>query len=49
MGNAVVQGLISSSSKVTWTERPSSEFSGPEEVANLVVDEKTWVVVVGKT
>ncbi|KAK0222556.1 hypothetical protein EDD85DRAFT_983175 [Armillaria nabsnona] len=46
VGNAVVQGLISSSSKVTWTERPSSEFSGPEEVANLVVDEKTWVVVV---
>ncbi|KAK0478630.1 hypothetical protein EDD18DRAFT_1208752 [Armillaria luteobubalina] len=27
----------------TWTERPSSEFSGPEEVANLVVDEKDLV------
>ncbi|PBK60880.1 hypothetical protein ARMSODRAFT_897433 [Armillaria solidipes] len=46
VGNAVVQGLVSSSSKVTWTERSSSEFSGPDEVANLVVDEKTWVVVV---
>lgn len=46
VGNAVVQGLVSSSSKVTWTERPSSEFSGPEEVANLVVDEKTWVAIV---
>ncbi|PBK93451.1 hypothetical protein ARMGADRAFT_929201 [Armillaria gallica] len=46
VGNAVVQGLISSSSKVTWTERTSREFSGPEEVANLVVDEKTWVAVV---
>ncbi|KAK0450591.1 uncharacterized protein EV420DRAFT_1766667 [Desarmillaria tabescens] len=46
VGNAIVKGLVSSSSKVTWTERSSSEFSGPEEVANLIVDQKAWVAVV---
>ncbi|KAK0465933.1 uncharacterized protein EV420DRAFT_1636491 [Desarmillaria tabescens] len=47
VGNAVVQGLLSSSSKVSWTERPSSDFSGSAgEVADLVVDQKTWIAVV---
>ncbi|PBK93574.1 hypothetical protein ARMGADRAFT_928902 [Armillaria gallica] len=48
VGNAVVQGLLSSpSSKVSWTERPSSDFSGgAAEVADLVVDQKAWIAVV---
>ncbi|KAG7451801.1 uncharacterized protein BT62DRAFT_880958 [Guyanagaster necrorhizus] len=46
VGNAIVRGLVSSSSKVTWTERPSSEFSSVEEIANLVVEQKTWIAVV---
>lgn len=47
VGNAVVQGLLSSSSKVSWMERPSSDFSGgAAEVANLVVNQKTWIAVV---
>ncbi len=49
VGNAVVQGLLSSPlSKVSWTERPSSDFSGgAAEVADLVVDQKAWIAVVG--
>ncbi|KAK0209174.1 hypothetical protein DFS33DRAFT_1380646 [Desarmillaria ectypa] len=45
--NAVVHGFLSSSSRLSWTERPSSDFSGGVgEVADLVVDQKTWTAVV---
>ncbi|KAK0209232.1 hypothetical protein DFS33DRAFT_1308570 [Desarmillaria ectypa] len=47
VGNAVVQGLLSSSSRVSWMKRPPSDFSGGVgEVADLVVDQKTWIAVV---
>ncbi|PBK96260.1 hypothetical protein ARMGADRAFT_989972 [Armillaria gallica] len=49
VGNAVVQGLTagSSSSKVTFRQVSASEFPGGwKEVANRVVEQKTWVAVV---
>ncbi|KAK0431546.1 hypothetical protein EV421DRAFT_2090044 [Armillaria borealis] len=49
VGNTVVQGLTagSSSSKVTFTQVSASEFPGSwQEVANRVVEQKTWVAVV---
>ncbi|PBK61691.1 hypothetical protein ARMSODRAFT_623483 [Armillaria solidipes] len=49
VGNAVVQGLTagSLSSKVTFTQVSASEFPGGwQEVANRVVEQKTWVAVV---
>ncbi|KIK68776.1 hypothetical protein GYMLUDRAFT_154334 [Collybiopsis luxurians FD-317 M1] len=48
-GNAVVQALIESSvsSRVEWASVPSSNFpGGPIEVANGVVEQKTWIAVV---
>ncbi len=50
VGNTVAQGLTagSSSSKVTFTQVSASEFPGGwQEVANKVVEQKTWVAVVG--
>ncbi|KAK0184308.1 hypothetical protein F5146DRAFT_245768 [Armillaria mellea] len=49
VGSTVVQGLTagSSSSKVTFTQVPANEFPGGwQEVANRVVEQKTWVAVV---
>ncbi len=48
----MVQGLTrtagSSSSKVTFKQVSASEFPGGwQEVANRVVEQKTWVAVVG--
>ncbi|PBK67929.1 hypothetical protein ARMSODRAFT_1043985 [Armillaria solidipes] len=49
VGNTVVQGLTAgpSSSKVTFTQVSASEFPGGwQEVANSMVEQKTWVAVV---
>lgn len=37
---------ISSSSRVSWTQRAASDFSGPEDVGDHVVDQRAWVAVV---
>ncbi|KAG7442294.1 uncharacterized protein BT62DRAFT_982520 [Guyanagaster necrorhizus] len=51
VGSAVVQALlsssVSSSGKVSWTNRSASEFpGGVDDVAGAVVDQQTWVAVV---
>ncbi|KAJ3809871.1 hypothetical protein F5876DRAFT_89230 [Lentinula aff. lateritia] len=48
IGNAVVQALEASSAsgKITWSQVPSSNFAGPSEVGNDVVEQKTWIAVV---
>lgn len=49
IGNAVVQALEESSAlgKITWSQVPSSNFADPNEVGNDVVEQKTWIAVVG--
>ncbi|KAF5369050.1 hypothetical protein D9758_002945 [Tetrapyrgos nigripes] len=48
IGTAVVQGLIQSpASRITWTERPASDFfGGAEDVGRDISEEKAWVAVV---
>ncbi|KAF8915948.1 hypothetical protein CPB85DRAFT_1217167 [Mucidula mucida] len=49
LGSAVVQGLTRDTSpeaRVTWKVMDAAQFSGPDEVAHLVVEQKTWVAVV---
>ncbi|SJL15590.1 uncharacterized protein ARMOST_19091 [Armillaria ostoyae] len=47
VGNAVVQGLTAASKPVTFTQVSASEFPGGwQEVANRVVEQKTWVAIV---
>ncbi|KAF5386487.1 hypothetical protein D9757_005893 [Collybiopsis confluens] len=51
VGNAMVQALLESSSSasshIEWTSVPSSNFlGGPSEVANDVVEQRTWIAVV---
>ncbi len=46
----MVQGLTRDTSpeaRVTWKVMDAAQFSGPDEVAHLVVEQKTWVAVVG--
>ncbi|THV04749.1 hypothetical protein K435DRAFT_714295 [Dendrothele bispora CBS 962.96] len=49
IGTAVVQTLVASSTstKITWTEIPASEFAGgPSEIAGRIAEEGAWVAVV---
>ncbi|KAG7441803.1 uncharacterized protein BT62DRAFT_907367 [Guyanagaster necrorhizus] len=37
---------VASTSRVSWTQRPASDFSGPADVGDHVVDQRAWVAVV---
>jgi hypothetical protein len=42
------QGLTGSSRQITWTVENPSAFKDPSSVAQLVLDERYWVAIVGK-
>lgn len=52
MGQAVTQGLLQSntaSSRIAWSVLPAAGLSGPDQVAEMIINESAWVAVVSES